>query len=193
MSFLSPQEIVDLVNGQQPNSGGNQYTGKIPDNYKPPEPVLNGDITMNTFHYVFSPDGATINGTPLNGLKLGQINGELYYYENGTWAKLQGSQMQRVLEQSVKDAKLIPPNNPIIQNNPQLVPNNPQPNIPEIPQIIPNGINQIEQTVPVDRPIDTSQLTMQKFPYHQSLFENPIMVVGLFLVGFGVFNMMNKK
>lgn len=156
-----------------------QYSGSIKEEPKHAEEEIRdtGEYTLNGFRYAFSPNGSTINGVAVNNLKLAlKRDGKLYYFDNGGWKPYDKSLMQTSVESTVAKKDDIPVAKPPIS-------------VPPTQPII----EQIQQIVPVDRPISTEQLTMEKFNDKKTLFEQPASLLLLVGIGVGVFYLINNE
>lgn len=159
------------------------YSGSLPDNYDQQKKMEDtGELMVNGHKYVLNPNGATIDGVQINGLKLAINQGKLYINDgNGYYKMYEGSEQQKIIEGTV-----------VKKDQPSL-PSLPAPNDPSI--IFPQNkpvVEQISQVVPLDRPVDTSQLTMLKFPEKSTLFEKPESLIFLGLIGLGVWQYLKK-
>lgn len=165
-------------NSYSTSNGGNQQSGQLSNGYQFLTPVEDGTVTLNGFTYDLK--NHTINGTRYN-IKLGVNNNVLYYGDNsGGWIKYEGSNTQKLLEGSVTQQQTTNPVNPLQVTN----------SVNVVEQIV-NPINQVQQVVSNDRPVDVSHLTMQKFPEKKTLFENPLLIFGLAAIGIAIFNIKN--
>ena len=162
-----PEQVVVL--------GPNEHSGVIPGYVSPEAPVSTGEIVLNGHKYILRGTSTIVEyggtSTFLNTPTLGIRNHELFYFESGTWTKLAGTNMQTVIEQS-----LVKKQEPVIKPIERAQVNNTS-----------TLIKQVDQIHIEDRPVNVDHLTMQKFPDHQSLFDEPLMLLGLGILGMGIF------
>lgn len=192
MEFLPPEVYLGLQTNIAPpppiqsqpqtNNGGNQYSGKLPENYTElsKDPSF-GETSLNGHKYIITPNSQTVDNELVNSPKLGIKNNQVYFFEpsNSSWNLLSSSDMEKVIIDSI-----FKKNSPI-----------PEPNTIEALQLNQNSplIKQVNQILPDTRPINVDHLTTQKFQPHISLFEDKFALLGLGLLGVGIFMLIRDK
>jgi hypothetical protein len=155
------------------NDGGNSFSGGVPKEYEAPKYSETGEVTLDGHKYVISPNGATIDGVPINNLKLVISNGKLYINQgNGYYKAFETDSIKKILEDTFQKKDALPTVPPEIVQQPV--------------------IEQISQIVPQDRPIDVSHLISLKFEDKKTLFEQPATLVMLALAGVWIFKKLSK-
>jgi hypothetical protein len=180
--FIPPEIFLGLTRPSTNPIPVNQYSGSIPTNYEEQKKdPSDGTATLNGHKYVVGNGSSTVDDEKLNSPTLGIRNDQVFYFDISTksWILLKGTDMEKVITQSI--TKKYEPK--------------PLPNSVEALQLNQSSplLQQIQQVGPDNRTIDTSQLTMQKFPQHISLFEDKFALLGLGLLGVGVFMLVNKE
>lgn len=181
--FLSPEALAGLDRpSYNPIQTQTNYSGSIPNNYEEQSKAPgDGSVTMHGIAYVVKDGQTTVNGEKLNSPTLGIRNNEVFYYDVGgkQWILLGGTDVEKVIQQSIQK-----------KTEPK-----PQPGTVEALQLNQSSplIKQVQQIAPDQRPVDVSQLTQQKFPNRETLFQGPGALIGLGAIGFGIWMLINKE
>jgi hypothetical protein len=185
MDFIPPEIFLGLNRPSTipiPVKSDNSYSGSIEENYEEQkkEPS-DGSATLNGHKYIVGNGFASVDDEKLNSPTLGIKNNQVYFFDvnNKSWTMLNGTDVEKVIVESIK--KKYEPK--------------PQPNSVEALQLNQSSpfIKQINQINPDNRAVDTSQLTEQKFPNRVTLFEDNFAIIGLGLLGMGIWMLINKE